>query len=240
MFRYIYIYLSERCSHKHLAQMRSCVLNMCASAFKTMCDCFENKQHTHNDRSIVIIEKQSKSNRYACYTDRRCFHYAMHNENDSKPVKYAATTQAYIWLSHYFPTIPHTHNRRRRAQARAYLVFNDILTTIHTHYLNNILFMRFFLKTVLVQSRWFFISDRLRCPMFDNLMSIDSGTPITMDANVFVLSNNEFESIVYKEQTIVDLIWPKFGHPEFCVRSSTQKIDITTYKKTHQFSTNGI
>lgn len=98
----------------------------------------------------------------------------------------------------------------------------------------------FFLKTVLVQSRWFFISDRLRCPMFDNLMSIDSGTPITMHANVFVLSNNEFESIVYKEQTIVDLIWPKFGHPEFCVRSSTQKIDITTYKKTHQFSTNGI
>lgn len=37
--------------------------------------------------------------------------------------------------------------------------------------------------------------------MFDNLMSIDSGTAITIHVNVFVLSNNAFESIVYKEQT---------------------------------------
>lgn len=64
----IYIYFSERCSHKHLPQMRSCVLNMCASDFETMNASKIN--NTHTQRSLLCNHWKAKQIEPICLLHR--------------------------------------------------------------------------------------------------------------------------------------------------------------------------
>lgn len=80
---------------------------MCALAvvWNVVYYCLKRNTHMHTFGCNHSKAKQSKSNRYACYTDRRCFFHAVHNENDSKPVNECCYIAARIaWLSQNFPT----------------------------------------------------------------------------------------------------------------------------------------